>query len=168
MILISGGNGSGKSVYAEKLAASSFAPRFYIATMLAQNEENERRIEKHRRQREGLNFQTLEIPCRVSKAEVSPDSLVLLEDASNLLANMVFVENGTKEDALAEIMGLRSKCSQLLVVTISGMQEDEYEGETAEYIRAVNWLNEKLFTVADAAVKMHNGEPMVSGKKLEW
>ena len=121
MILISGGNGSGKSAYAEKLASTMSVPRYYIATMVSQSEENERRIEKHRRQRSGLGFVTIEEPCRVSRAVIEPASLVLLEDASNLLGNMIFAEHGTKEDALQEILELQKKCRQLLVVTISGL-----------------------------------------------
>ena len=166
MILISGGNGSGKSVYAEKLAATMNLPRYYIATMVSQNEENEARIEKHRRQRAGLGFHTIEIPCYVSQAEVPADAVVLLEDASNLLANMVFMEHGSKEDALGEILRLRDQCGQLVVVTISGMPEDAYDGETAEYIRSMNWINQQLFLFADIAVEMVDGQPV--NRKVNW
>jgi len=166
MFLISGGNGSGKSVYAEKLAATIDLPRYYIATMVSQNEENEARIEKHRRQRAGLGFHTIECPCYVSRAEVPTNALVLLEDASNLLANMVFMEHGSKENALGEILRVRDQCSQLIVVTISGMPEDEYDGETAEYIRAMNWLNRQLFLEADVAVEMVDGQPV--SRKVNW
>ena len=159
MILISGGNGSGKSAYAEKLASTMSVPRYYIATMVSQSEENERRIEKHRRQRSGLGFVTIEEPCRVSRAVIEPASLVLLEDASNLLGNMIFAEHGTKEDALQEILELQKKCRQLLVVTISGLPADAYEGETAEYIRAMEWLNEQLFAASDVVVELHSGTP---------
>lgn len=85
-----------KSAYAEKLAATMDEPRYYIATMVSQNEENELRIEKHRKQRAELEFHTIEEPCYVSKVEIPVASLVLLEDASNLLANMMFVEHGTE------------------------------------------------------------------------
>jgi len=166
MFLISGGNGSGKSVYAEKLAATIDLPRYYIATMVSQNEENEARIEKHRRQRAGLGFHTIECPCYVSRTKVPTNALVLLEDASNLLANMVFMEHGSKENALGEILRVRDQCSQLIVVTISGMPEDEYDGETAEYIRAMNWLNQQLFLEADVAVEMVDGQPV--SRKVNW
>lgn len=166
MILISGGNGSGKSIYAEKLAATMDLPRFYIATMVSQTKENEARIEKHRRQRAGLGFHTVELPCYVGRAEVTADALVLLEDASNLLANMMFMEHESKEEALREILRLRDQCSRLIVVTISGMSEDAYDGETAEYIRAMNWLNQQLFLAADTAVEMVDGQPV--NRKVNW
>lgn len=161
MILISGSNGSGKSVFAEQLAAKTDLPRYYIATMVSQNEENERRIEKHRRQRAGLGFLTQEIPCRVGQAAVTGDSLVLLEDASNLLANLIFTGQGDLEDALSEIHLLRNKCRHLLVVTISGLDETAYDGETAAYIRAMAQLNQQLFALCDIAVELTDGQPVI-------
>lgn len=161
MILITGSNGSGKSLFAERLAATVDLPRYYIATMVSHTEENDRRIEKHRRQREGLNFTTLELPCHMDSAAVTPDSLVLLEDASNLLANLVFTEGGTAQDALQEILSLRDRCKYLLVVSISGMDESAYEGETAQYIRSMMWLNEALLDAADGAVELVDGRPVM-------
>ena len=164
MILISGSNGSGKSLFAEQLAATADLPRYYIATMVSQNSENDLRIEKHRRQRAGLGFTTLELPCHVDRAAVTTGSLVLLEDASNLLANLVFTEGGTEQDALQEILALRDQCRYLIVVTISGMDETKYDGETANYIRAMAALNGYLLEAADAAVELVNGRPvMVKG-----
>ena len=167
MILISGSNGSGKSVYAEQLCARSAHPRYYIATMVPQNEENDRRIEKHRRQRAGLDFHTLEVPCRVGGLSIPEDALVLLEDASNLLANLVFSEHGTAQQALDEIHALRGRCRHLLVVTISGLDEGSYDGETAEYIRSMAWLNERLFDLADTAVELKHGKPVIRKGNLD-
>lgn len=160
MILISGNNGSGKSAYAEKLAATMDEPRYYIATMVSQNEENELRIEKHRKQRAELEFHTIEEPCYVSKVEIPVASLVLLEDASNLLANMMFVEHGTEVEALHEILELQKKCRHLLVVTISGMTESEYDGETAAYIRSMEWLNKRLQEASDIVIELQDGTPV--------
>jgi len=167
MILIAGGNGSGKSAYAERLAAQMGEPRFYVATMVSQSPENEQRIEKHRRQRAGLAFHTIEEPCHVGKAAVTEDSVVLLEDASNLLGNMLFADHGTAEQALGEILALQKRCRHLLVVTISGLPETQYTGETADYIRALTWLNQRLFAHSDAAVEMQNEAPVIRKGMLD-
>lgn len=161
MILISGGNGSGKSLYAEQLASGLPMPRYYLATMVSQNEENRQRIEKHRRQREGLGFHTLEIPWRVSAADLPEDALVLLEDVSNLLANCIFSAGGTAQQALEEVLVLGRRCRYLLAVTISGLPEADYHGETAAYIRDLNWLNQQLLEAADGAVELRAGQPVV-------
>lgn len=159
VILISGSNGSGKSRFAEELVGKTTGTRYYIATMVPQSENNERRIEKHKRQREGLGFVTLEMPYQVSKAPVEPDSVVLLEDMTNLLGNTVFAHGGCAEDVYQDICALAEKCKLLIVVTISGMNSAEYTDETAAYIDSINELNSRFFAMSDAAAEMVDGIP---------
>ncbi|MEI3187291.1 MAG: bifunctional adenosylcobinamide kinase/adenosylcobinamide-phosphate guanylyltransferase [Lachnospiraceae bacterium] len=59
--LITGGSGSGKSAFAENCVMQSGAfERFYIATMKVWGEEGRRRVEKHRKMRQGKGFVTIE------------------------------------------------------------------------------------------------------------
>lgn len=154
MILISGPNGSGKSAFAESLVAELPGDRYYIATMVAQSREDRERIKKHRRQRDGLGFQTIEMPWGLEKAAVKSDGLVLVEDVSNLLGNGIFAHGGTKEDALEQILNLYRRCGVLICVTIGGLSGKGYSGETADYIRDLNWLNSRLMEEADEAYEM--------------
>ncbi len=63
LTLVSGGSASGKSEFAESLVVSSpCTQRFYLATMIAFDEECRRRIARHRRMRAEKNFETIEIP----------------------------------------------------------------------------------------------------------
>ena len=48
LTLVTGGAASGKSEYAERLAAACDGPRVYIATMRPLDKESVARIEKHR------------------------------------------------------------------------------------------------------------------------
>lgn len=160
LLLISGGNGSGKSRYGEALLAKTAEKRYYIATMEPQTEENHRRIQKHIAQRAGLNFITLELAVGVGKAAVSADSVVLLEDVSNLLSNTLFGSHGTMEEAWQDILALQKRCGLLVAVTISGLSSQGYAGETAAYIDDLNTLNRRLFDVADAAVTMKDNCPV--------
>ncbi|MEE0028071.1 MAG: bifunctional adenosylcobinamide kinase/adenosylcobinamide-phosphate guanylyltransferase, partial [Atopobiaceae bacterium] len=59
-VLVVGGSGSGKSAYAEQLACSLSPRRTYVATMESQSAEAQRRIARHRAQRDGLGFITIE------------------------------------------------------------------------------------------------------------
>ena len=136
--LVAGGNGSGKSRYAEAQIAETQGPRVYIATMVSQNEENRQRIEKHRRQRAGLDFTTVEEPWQVSAVPVPEGAVVLLE----------------------EIRRLADRCGQLVLVTITGLDADGYDGETAAYIRDLDWLNDRLAQMADQVIEMRDGEPV--------
>ena len=159
--VILGPNGSGKSLYAEDLAVSCEGQRLYIATMVPQNQENRRRIEKHRLQRRGKGFITIEEPLCMSCIPVSGDSVILLEDVSNLVANRIFGKYpGTFRPVLEDILALAERCRTLIAVSISGMDPEEYEGETADYIRTLNALNEQLIARASRAVEMRDGIPV--------
>ena len=159
LVLISGPNSSGKSLFAEGLISRTGGDRFYIATMVPQTEDNRRRIEKHRAQRQGLHFTTLELPYGVGSAPVTPGSAVLLEDVSNLMANAFFDRGRGPEDVLRDILALSRRCSLLVAVTISGLSADGYDGETADYIAALTSLNQALLREADLAAEMRDGNP---------
>jgi len=160
--VILGPNGSGKSLYAEDLAVSCEGQRLYVATMVPQNQENHRRIEKHRIQRRGKGFITIEEPLCMSCIPVAKDSVVLLEDASNLVANRIFgTHPGTYKPVLEDILTLAGRCKTLIAVSISGMKAEEYDGETADYIRSLNELNANLIRHASLAVEMRDGTPVL-------
>ena len=157
LILISGPNGSGKSKFAEELVCRIPGQRYYIATMICQNKENRRRIQKHRSQRAGLSFHTSEQPHALGQVQVPSDGVVLLEDVSNLLANLMFEIHGSVDNALGEILALSKRCKVLVAVTISELCPAGYEGETADYIRALERLNQQLLALSDAAFELHDG-----------
>lgn len=159
IVLISGSNGSGKSRFAENLVVKIQNERYYIATMISQTHDNELRIQKHQKQREGLGFITLELPYQVGDTAISENSSVLLEDVSNLLANVLFERGGKEEDVYRDILNLAQRCRILFAVTISGLRPEVYEGMTAAYICALNQLNQSLFEQSAAAVKMIDGTP---------
>lgn len=161
LILVQGGNRSGKSLFAERLVSCTEGKRYYIATMIRSTEDNLIHIEKHRRQRQDLNFETLELPFGFEKAELEEGSVVLLEDVSNLLANLIFEKNQGVDRAYAEIEALREKCAILVAVSISGMKGDGYEGETLDYINKMNEINSMLCDISDAVIEMENRVPVI-------
>ncbi len=105
MTLVTGGSGSGKSEYAERLAAAGGTPRIYVATMIPWDDEGRRRIEKHRAMRAGKGFETVECytglerlavelarrleeePRRGEEHSEARAGSILLECVSNLTAN---------------------------------------------------------------------------------
>ena len=152
--LIYGPNDSGKSKYAEEVAVRSGKKLIYLATMIPQNEENHKRIEKHRIQRQDKGFQTIEMGWNIGEIAVDQDTVVLLEDASNLVANGIFMHGGTAQKALDDILKLAEMCKKLIVVSISGLSPAGYDQETVNYIDQLNWLNEKLEEKAAVVVGM--------------
>ena len=68
--LVTGGSGSGKSAYAEKLVTEQYKEdfKYYIATMQVYDEEGEARIKRHRQMRSGKGFTTIEQPVCIEEA----------------------------------------------------------------------------------------------------
>ena len=121
-ILISGGANSGKSSLAEQLAvAQSFHPRYYFATMQVWDAECARRIERHRQQRAGKDFQTVEVPANLLEtiSTLPQGGCGLLECVSNLLSNEQF--GGSQEDPVTAILdgmaALQKKLDTVVIVT---------------------------------------------------
>ena len=163
-VLILGPNGSGKSIYAERTAAAlSTGTLIYLATMIPFAEEGQARVEKHRKQREGMGFQTVEKPYDVSAAPLSPDAAVLLEDVPNLIGNALFGEhrNGDTESVFVDIKALCASCRSVVLVSIDGLKPTpEHDGRTKLYIKELNLLNDRLVEFADIVIKMDEGHPI--------
>mgnify|MGYP003467632157 CR=1 FL=1 len=103
--LIIGPNNSGKSLLAEKMVVETNSfHRIYLATMIPQTQDNQKRIEKHILQRSGKGFQTLEEPWNIHSLDIPKDAVVLLEDASNLLANGIFIHQSNAKESLLSIL----------------------------------------------------------------
>ena len=160
LILVSGENSSGKSAFAEKLLAKFTENRYYIATMIPETEENYERIEKHKKQREGFGFVTLEMPYNLAEEYIEPDSAVLLEDVSNLLANNIFEKNKGVDEVFDDILKLAEKSRVLVAVTISGLENTGYDADTEMYISSINEINKKLYDEALVSVRMINKKPV--------
>ena len=121
MILVTGGSGSGKSLFAENLSIKlKSEPFYYIATMKIWDEECRKRIEKHRIQRNGKGFETLEIPYNLSETvKTISRGTALLECIGNLTANEQFENN--YEDVVKSIVNgiveLNNHLESLIIVT---------------------------------------------------
>ena len=153
MILVFGGIGSGKSAYAEKLSESYQCKKTYLATMKVYDDEGRKKVEKHRKMREGLETegQSIEMPTDVANADVDKDELVLLECMSNLLANEMFKEDmivdadTVTRKISADIKKLDSKVHELIIVGNDVfMDKGEHSAEVEDYIKAKK--NTKIYS----------------------
>ena len=137
--VVTGGSGSGKSAFAEKLTASlGEGRRIYIATMMCFDEEGKKRISRHRAMRADKHFETLERYTDLAGREVPANSILLLECMSNLTANEMFDESGAGERTVEAVMEgichLREKARHLVVVTNEIFSDGvEYDPETRKY-----------------------------------
>ncbi len=165
IILVIGGSGSGKSEFAENLAAelknkSKTEKIYYIATMKPYGDEGWKRVQKHRKQRRGKGFETVEC-YGTENRPLSPNSVVLLECMSNLAANEVFDEKNKNaaDDILSFINGI--DCKALVIVTNEIFFDGILYGEeTVGYIKILGEINQRLAKIANAVFEVVCGIPI--------
>ena len=93
-VYITGGCKNGKSTFALNAAISLSAgrPMYYVATMSPSDDEDVDRIRRHRSEREGLGFATLEIYTGIQQCidKVPRESVLLIDSITALMANEMF------------------------------------------------------------------------------
>lgn len=173
MVLILGGARSGKSTYAQNLAAQTGGRVLYVATAEAGDAEMQERIAAHRAERPP-DWQTLEAPRQVGQAllPLAAQVDVVLLDCVTLLASNVlisFPESASLAEIQhtmdAEIDALLEACqrSQALWVMVSnevglGLVPPYALGRT--YRDVLGRVNQRLAQVADEVLFLVAGLPM--------
>ena len=155
IVLVTGGSGSGKSTWAEKLVASlPNENRVYIATMQVYDAESVKRVERHRAQRADKGFRTIECEKDLASANIAEGSVVLLEDLVNLMANEMF-DGGDVSRIVPALNILAKKCRHLIMVTNDIFSDGiEYAESTQEYIRQLAEINNAAAQMADYVVEV--------------
>ncbi len=120
LIMVTGGQRSGKSLNAEKIVLSLSDKPLYIATAMVLDDEMALRVEKHRSRR-GENWETFEAPFNPSLAPVEGRT-VLLDCLTMLASNWFFKLNEDVEAAYESVAGeieslCRSDATTIVVVT---------------------------------------------------
>lgn len=166
--IVIGGAASGKSEFAEALVQTLPGQRVYVATMEPYDGECLARIEKHRRQRAGKGFLTLERYRDLGGLEVPAGANVLLECMSNLLANELYSPQGGGSAAvLGGVERLSQRCAHLTIVANEVFSGGcDYEGDTLRYLRELGAVNRALAAQADRVVEVVCGCPNVLKGRL--
>ena len=175
LTLILGGARSGKSTYAEQLAAQRGTRILYVATAQAWDDEMALRIANHQAQRPAA-WQTLEAPTEVGTAIVAAErgagyDLVLLDCLTLLASNVILalpepVATPAAEAALrAEVDALlaayqASNASWILVSNEVGLGIVPAYALGRVYRDALGRANQQLAAVADEVLFMVAGLPM--------
>jgi adenosylcobinamide kinase/adenosylcobinamide-phosphate guanylyltransferase len=163
VVLVVGVPDSGKSELAEKLVMdmSGDGKRIYLATMEILDDVGRARVDKHRKQRDGKGFFTIEAPLEVSgaMADVAEigDATVLLECVSNLVGNVMHSDG--ESDVVMDVARLCRMAKNVVMVTNSFPGDAEgYDDETREFVRRLDEVNERLRKVADVIYEFDEGE----------
>lgn len=169
-ILICGGCKSGKSSLAQELALrlSGGAEHFYVATMLACDDEDRLRIARHVENRAGMGFQTLEISRDIAQClkDGRAGGTFLIDSVTALLANEMFHDGGVDSAAEARTQaGLMQVIKQaknaVFVSDFIFSEATHFDALTEEYRRALGALHCALANACDSVIEMCAGTTLV-------
>lgn len=150
LYLVVGGQGSGKSEVAEELCQRlSSASKAYVATMKPYSGFSVQRIEKHRKQREGKGFTTIEKYCDLGELNLKNYSCILIECMGNLLLN----EDNT-DKILEDIKKINSEAENVVVVSNNIFSDDkDYNSFTMDYAGKLARLNSSLGAISHCVIE---------------
>ena len=155
-ILITGGVKSGKSRRALELALAFPAPRHFVATALAFDDEMREKIIRHKTER-GDRFLTTEEPYRIDR--VVQENCVL--DCVPLWLNNLFYENRISEIDLILDSLIEGLPANIVIVTNEiGMGVIPQDPMTRRYGNELGRINARLAAVADRVELMVAGIPL--------
>lgn len=165
IILITGGQRSGKSTYAEQMALSLSDSPVYIATAHIWDEEFRERVRRHQ-ERRGLQWTNIEEEKYLSHHDVS--GRVVLIDCLTLWATNFFFEAGedTPVDTVlntikAEFERFTSQEATFIFVTNEiGMGGTSSNAVQRRFTDLLGWLNQYVASHADEVTLMVSGIPV--------
>ena len=168
IILITGGQRSGKSSYAERLALSLTENPVYMATARVWDDEFRERVRIHREKR-GSQWTNIEEETQLSKHDVT--GRVVLIDCCTLWATNYFYEramangdeslpdvNATLEDLKAEFERFTAQDATFIFVTNEiGLGGTSDSAVQRRFTDLLGWLNQFIASRADEVVLMVSG-----------
>ena len=170
---ISGGCKNGKSTYAQRIAQAGGQPLYYIATMIPRDAEDEARILRHRQEREGWGFETLECGVNILSCLKSADcgGSFLLDSVTALLSNEMFTGNGMDEAAPARITLaltelVRRTPKIVLVSDYIYSDANLYDAWTEAYRRGLARIDRALAAACDNVLEVVHGQVVVHKGRL--
>jgi len=163
--LILGGARSGKSRFAERLAAESGLAVSYIATSQPLDGEMTERIAHHRERRPAhwtLVEEPLQLP-RVLRAQAAAERCLLVDCLTLWLTNLLMLDDAARlaeeRDALLECLdGLPGRI--LLVSNETGLGVVPLGELTRRYVDEAGWLHQAVAERAQRVTFMVAGLPM--------
>ncbi len=167
-VFISGGAKNGKSMFAQKaakeMAEEKKVPLYYVATMIPRDEEDEARVARHVKEREGWGFTTVEAGRNICKIldETDPEGVFLLDSVTALLANEMFSDDGYYPEAgkkTAEDLEDFARRTGNTVFVSDYIYSDAalYDEITENYRKALAEADRRLARVCDKVVEVSCG-----------
>lgn len=174
-IYISGGAKNGKSTFAQnkavELAKKDKLPLFYVATMIARDNEDIERVLRHKKERRGLGFTTIEVGPEVSWIfeDFSEKGVYLIDSITALLANAMFpngrlqgFNENAAEDVIQDLTTFIEKAEHVIMVSdylyaerkVSGCEGDDW---TYVYMEGLAKIDRTIGALCDEVIEVSAG-----------
>ena len=159
IILITGGQRSGKSTYAEQLALSLSPRPIYIATAHVWDDEFRQRVIKHQ-QRRGPEWDNIEEERQLSKIDV--EGRTVLIDCLTLWATNYFFDTRDTDTALQMLRDefdrfTRQDATFIFVTNEIGLGGVSPDAVQRHFTDLLGWLNQHVAARADEVIMMVSG-----------
>ena len=156
IILITGGQRSGKSTYAEKLALSLSSHPVYLATAHIWDDEFRERVHIHQMRR-GPEWTNIEEEKYLSKHDVT-GRVVLIDCGTLWLTNFLSEDMKDIEEVKREFDRFTSQDATFIFVTneigMGGTSANALQRKFTDYL---GWLNQYIASKADEVILMVSG-----------
>lgn len=162
IILITGGQRSGKSSMAEQLALSLCSDPIYIATAHIWDDEFAERVRRHQ-ERRGPMWTNIEEERELSRYHV--EGRVALIDCCTLWATNFFYPSSDIETALSQLKAEFDKFTAqdatfIFVTNEIGMGGVSENAVQRHFTDLLGWFNQYIASKADEVILMVSGIPM--------
>lgn len=163
IIMITGGQRSGKSSYAQKLALSLSDNPVYLATSAVWDEEHRQRIERHKRDR-GSEWTNIEELTELQNINI--EGKVVVIDCVTLWSTNFF--NNTNGDVQASLLSIIERFDKFVQqdatfifvtneIGLGGISANDLQRRFTDLI---GWVNQHIARQADEMVVMVSGVPV--------
>jgi adenosylcobinamide kinase / adenosylcobinamide-phosphate guanylyltransferase len=171
VVLITGGSRSGKSRYAQELAQESPGEKLFVATCPRVDGEMDERIRRHREDRAGRGWRTVEEEVDLEGVLRRETVEMVLVDCLTLWINNLMYSSGREEDEIEEneiecrVKRLLSVCAEregevVFVTNEVGLGIVPENQLARRYRDLVGRCNQTLAAGADRVVFMVSGLPL--------
>ncbi len=164
IIMVTGGQRSGKSVMAERLALEPTGHALYVATAQVHDDEMADRVRRHQKRR-GAQWATFEEPLHIGAARVPAGCSVLVDCLTLLSTNAYFAAGEDIDIALANVKRevdalAENDCVIVFVTNEIGMGGISANAMMRRFTDLMGWVNAYVAAKADDVYLMVSGIPM--------
>lgn len=159
--LVLGGARSGKSRFAESLGEGVAGVRTYIATAEAFDDEMRDRIARHKQQRAGAGWTSIEAPLDPVAALRAAQGFVLMDCVTVWLGNLMHHERDIRT-AVAELCGALKESSHRIVLVSNevGLSIVPENAMARRFRDEQGFANQRIADVADEVFFVAAGLPL--------